>query len=351
MSALKSEGRGLPRRIRIMLVAAAAALFILLFRRALTSLLFQIALAVLLAWAARPIAARFERRLPAGLSAILSLCTFLLALGVFLWLLLPQLGLQLSLAAEAIPQLIDLLQDGLDRLAASPLSQRFHLSFASSEELLQELGTAVLSLVPRTLQKLAGMGDKLMRAFLAPVLAYYFLRDREIFCFQLSLLVPLRSRKHTLTALREMRREIAGYFRGQLLVSSAVALLTALALLIVGVPAWLLLGICMGICDLIPYVGPYLGAIPVVLFSLPQGMYTVLWAVVAVILVQQAESIFLSPHLMSGATGLHPAYVLLLLSAGGLIGGLGGMLLSLPLFVCLRGALRAFRCAAQENTP
>ena len=48
---------------------------------------------------------------------------------------------------------------------------------------------------------------------------------------------------------------------------------------------------------------------------------------------------------MSGATGLHPAYVLLLLSFGGLIGGLGGMLLTLPLFICLRGALRAWSLA------
>ena len=114
---------------------------------------------------------------------------------------------------------------------------------------------------------------------------------------------------------------------------------------------FLLLGIVMGVCDLIPYVGPYLGGIPIVLFSLPQGLYTVLWAVVAVVAVQQAESMFLSPQLMSGVTGLHPAYVLLLLSAGGLLGGIAGMLLSLPLYVCARGAVRALQCAARENAP
>ena len=151
-----------------------------------------------------------------------------------------------------------------------------------------------------------------------------------------------------LTALKEMRREIAGYFRGQLLVSGAVGLLTALGLLIVGVPAWLVLGLVMGLCDLIPYVGPYIGALPNLLFSLPQGITTVLWALGTVVAVQQAESVFLSPRLMSGATGLHPAYVLLLLSLGGMIGGVVGLLLSLPLFVCVRGAVRALQCAAQE---
>ena len=111
-----------------------------------------------------------------------------------------------------------------------------------------------------------------------------------------------------------------------------------LSLLIVGVPAWLLLGAVMGLCDLIPYLGPYLGMIPILLFSLPQGVSTALWAAAAAALVQQIESVFLSPRLMGGATGLHPVYVLLLLSAGGLLAGLPGMMAAVPCFVCLRGA-------------
>ena len=347
MTALRGDGRGLPRRIRLFLFAAAAALLLILFHQALGQLLWQIALAVLLAYAARPICARFERRLPPGAAALCSLLLFLAVLGGFLWLLVPQVIHQGTLAVEAVPMLIDILQAFLEKLAASPLFERFNLSPAPTQQLLEKAGAAVLAIVPKVLQRIASASGKLMQAFLAPVLAFYFLRDRELFCFQLSLLIPLQ----LLTALREMRREIAGYLRGQLLVSSAVGILTAIGLLIVGVPAWLLLGIVMGVCDLIPYVGPYLGGIPIVLFSLPQGLYTVLWAVVAVVAVQQAESMFLSPQLMSGVTGLHPAYVLLLLSAGGLLGGIAGMLLSLPLYVCARGAVRALQCAARENAP
>lgn len=303
MTALRGDGRGLPRRIRLILFAAAAALLLILFHQALGQLLWQIALAVLLAYAARPICARFERRLPPGAAALCSLLLFLAVLGGFLWLLVPQVIHQGTLAVEAVPMLIDILQAFLEKLAASPLFERFNLSPAPTQQLLEKAGAAVLAIVPKVLQRIASASGKLMQAFLAPVLAFYFLRDRELFCFQLSLLIPLQQRKKLLTALREMRREIAGYLRGQLLVSSAVGILTAIGLLIVGVPAWLLLGIVMGVCDLIPYVGPYLGGIPIVLFSLPQGLYTVLWAVVAVVAVQQAESMFLSPQLMSGVTG------------------------------------------------
>ena len=161
-----------------------------------------------------------------------------------------------------------------------------------------------------------------------------------MFCYRLSLWIPSRHRRQVLIALREMRLEVGGYVRGQLLVAAAVSVLTALGLLAVGVPAWLVLGLLMGACELIPYVGPLIGGIPIALFSLPGGLSKLLWALGVAVAVQQIEGYFLSPKLMAGATGLHPVYVLLLLSAGGMLFGLIGMVLALPVFVCVRGAAR-----------
>lgn len=348
MSGTRFEGHAPPRRIRLILLCAAAAAAAFLLRRALVQLLFQIGLAGLIAWAASPLCRRLEKRLPPGLSALLSLLAFLAGAVLFLTLFIPRLISQFTQALSAVPQLIGMLQDVFNRMSASPVLRTLSQYAAPSGDLVQKAGDLMLTVIPRLIQWLGRIANRLLRAFLAPALAFYFLRDREAFCFQLSLLIPLRARKRTLFALREMRREATGYFRGQLLVGACVALLTALGLLLLGTPSWLALGILMGVCDLIPYVGPYLGAIPILLFSLPQGIYAAVWALIIVLAVQQAESLFLSPHFMSGATGLHPAYVLLLLSFGGLVGGIGGMLLTLPLFVCLRGALRALQCAAQR---
>ena len=149
--------------------------------------------------------------------------------------------------------------------------------------------------------------------------------------------------QHTETThryLQEMRREAGGYIRGQLLVALAVGLLTALGLLIVGIPAWLVLGLLMGACEFIPYIGPLIGGVPIALFSLPMGFHALLWGLGVTVLVQQIEGYFLSPRLMGEATGLHPVSVLLLLSAGGLLFGLGGMMAAVPAYVCLRGAVR-----------
>ena len=76
---------------------------------------------------------------------------------------------------------------------------------------------------------------------------------------------------------------------------------------------------------------------------------TALWAVGITAAVQQFEGCFLSPRLMGGATGLHPAAVLLLLTFGGVAGGLAGMMAAIPAFVCLRGAARVLRNAGRPE--
>ena len=209
--------------------------------------------------------------------------------------------------------------------------------------LRDELFEAYLPLAKAVARKFMGRGVELELSLihiLAPVFAYYFLRDRKRIGEWLLMLVPISKRGLTIKLLREMRRETAGYLRGQLMVSAVVGGLTAVGLLFCGVPAWLLLGLLMGVLELIPYVGPFLGGVIVVLFSLQGGLSRTLWALGVVILVQQLEGGMLSPQLMSDATRLHPVAVLLCVMIGGAAGGMGGILLSVPLLLCMRAALR-----------
>ena len=76
----------------------------------------------------------------------------------------------------------------------------------------------------------------------------------------------------------------------------------------------------MGVLELIPYVGPFLGGVLVALFSLPGGLARTLWALGVVIVVQQLEGGMLSPQLMSDATRLHPVAVVLCVMLGGTAG-------------------------------
>lgn len=314
----------------------------LLIWQPLSRMLGQILLALLLTGAALPICRMLEKRLPRGGAAALAILALALGAAGLIGLIVPHLIAQLGLLIQQLPRLLSIIEGFLQRIFPQDTPR---LSGIEAFDPAKWLGTAAKWLgdhLPAIISSIGTGVDFISRAFLSPILAYYFLRDRETFAYGLSLWIPIRHRKRFLTALQEMRREAGGYIRGQLMVSLSVAVMTAAGLLLLGVPAWLVLGLVMGICELIPYVGPLIGGVPIVVFSLSQGLSTTLWALGLTIVVQQIEGYFLSPQLVGGATGLHPVYILLLLTAGGLIGGLAGMMLALPLFVCIRGAARVF---------
>ena len=315
--------------------------------RPLGRLLWQLLFALLLTAAALPLDKRLEKRVNKTLAALLSAGTLvLLALGA-IGLLVPLLLDQARLIMVQTPRFVQEAQQFFEDLRKEEWFSLLGQDRDLPTQWLNRAAAWIEESLPALLG-LAGAGfDAVSRAFLAPVLAFYFLRDRELFSYQLSLLIPARHRRRVLAALQGMAREVGGYIRGQSLVALAVGMLTALGLFLVGMPAWLALGIVMGVCEWIPYVGPLIGGIPIALFSLPLGLTSTLWALGVAAAVQQIEGFFLSPFLMAGATGLHPVYVMLLLSAGGMLLGLPGMMLALPAFLCVRGGLRVLRTADQ----
>lgn len=327
---------------RYLLPLGAAGLMILLWRP-LSRLFWQVLWGAILAAAALPLSRLMEKRFSRALSALFSILLLFLGVAGLIALFLPPVLSQISLIITHSPQWIARAKEIMHTL---PLPDRIR---APEEWMNKGLKWAAEQL-PRLFSLMSAGISALSHAFLSPLLAYYFLRDRETFAYQLSLWIPLRYRKRILTALQAMRKEAGEYIRGQLLISLSVALLTAAGLFLAGVPAWLILGLVMGICELIPYVGPLIGTLPIVIFALPLGFSTLLWSLGVSLLVQQLEGYFLSPRLMAGATGLHPVYVVLLLSAGGMLGGLMGMVLILPVFVCLRGGARAlYETGKKEN--
>jgi predicted PurR-regulated permease PerM len=174
-------------------------------------------------------------------------------------------------------------------------------------------------------------------------MAFYLLRDRRRISAWLTLLLPVKHRARGVRAAREMKRETAAFLRGQLVLSLAVGGMTAAALALIGVPGWLLLGVLMGVLELVPYIGPVIAGVPAVLLALPGGWSRALWTLAALVLVQEIEGAILSPRLVGSATALHPLTVLLLVSAGGMIGGALGMVLVIPAVVSVRGAVRGWR--------
>ena len=154
----------------------------------------------------------------------------------------------------------------------------------------------------------------------------------------------------TTPLVERMERALASYVKGQLALSLIIGTSVGLGLWILGeiglmpngTKYALLFGAWAGITELIPYVGPWLGAAPPVLYALVQDPLSALWVALLFLGIQQLEGHIVVPKVMGHSLRLHPLLVIFGLLAGGEIYGFPGILVALPLLAAARAAWEFF---------
>lgn len=331
------------RRRKTWLVLCAAAAVVLVWKgRALVWLAARhLFLGWITALAALPLMKRLEKRMSTGAAAALSMAALNAVWAAALFLLLPAVVRQFRQLTGLLPGLWQGIEAISGRIQTWLISHGVPgVDTEMQSALLSRAQDALGAAVPAVISGLRGVAGGLGQWLLAPVFGFYFLRDRHMISAWLQSLLPVGWRTMAVRMLREMKRETAGYLRGQLMVSGIVGVLTAAGLLLCGVPSWFALGLWMGVLELIPYIGPVIGGTTVALFTLPLGLWRTAWALGVVLVVQQLEGCVIGPKLISQTTRLHPAVVILCILLGGSAAGVAGILLSVPLVLCLRAAWR-----------
>lgn len=173
-------------------------------------------------------------------------------------------------------------------------------------------------------------------AILFPFFTFYFLKDHEYFIEQLAYLLPVRWRADAQALYASIDKAILQFLRGQLLVSVTVAVLVTVGLLVVGVPNALLLGLICGLCNMIPYIGPFIGIVPVALVSAVLGWKTLLLALAVVFAVQQLDNMVISPKIIGDSIRIHPAYIIVAIIAGSGFFGVMGLVFALPALIVFK---------------
>jgi predicted PurR-regulated permease PerM len=147
-----------------------------------------------------------------------------------------------------------------------------------------------------------------------------------------------------------MERSLTSYVKGQALVSLIIGTSAGVGLWLFGVLGWLphgqkyalLFGAWVAITELIPYLGPWLGAIPPVIYALVVHPISALWVILLFLAIHQIEGHIVVPNVMGSALRLHPLLVIFGLLAGGEIYGLPGALIALPLLAAGRAMWEFF---------
>ena len=181
------------------------------------------------------------------------------------------------------------------------------------------------------------IGSSIATFFIALIISIYLLKDSEYFMSLWNKLYYLVFRKSNVGSkiayIFKVIHEVFGkYLRGQLLEAFFVGALSAIALSIVGINYAFVIGIISGICNMIPYIGPVVGTVLAAIIGLLSGRpIKVLYAIGAMLIVQQVDNNLLAPKIVGESVGLHAVFTMLAILIGGNVGGLLGMLLAVPI--------------------
>ncbi|MEZ4502865.1 MAG: AI-2E family transporter [Dehalococcoidia bacterium] len=169
-----------------------------------------------------------------------------------------------------------------------------------------------------------------------PFFMFYALRDRHRVGFNFMRAVPSEARADVEHVLLIGDRLLIRFLRGQLLLGVIVGTAVGVGLTLMDVQLSLALGLFAGITELIPILGPWIGAVPGMIIVLATDPEQAVWVALLYFGVQQAENFLLVPRVQGSATEIHPAMVLLLLVVSGAVFGFWGLLVIVPMAAITR---------------
>jgi predicted PurR-regulated permease PerM len=265
------------------------------------------------------------------------------AIGGVFWLLglalVPAVEMQSREFAEAFPTLLD------EALALANQAQSFFglgTQIGLNPESFSGLGREVLT--GSAVSTAAGVGLTAATVVSLAVVVFistiYLVIRPEPWVNGFVSLFPAGWRQRTREVLQTLYHTVQRWFLGQLAAMTFIGVFWAISLSLIGVPFALLIGIFSGLISFIPYLGALISIAVPVLLALISDPFTVVWVILAFVIIQQIEGNILQPIVMSRAVDLHPALVVFAILVMGTLFGLIGVFLAVPLVATLQVLVR-----------
>ncbi|MEW2608610.1 AI-2E family transporter [Streptomyces sp. NPDC047880] len=212
---------------------------------------------------------------------------------------------------------------------------------SNARELLGKFGGTAASGV---ISGVSVVGESIAMAVLALLLVFFFLRDSDKAAGTLRSLAPRGSADILEAMARRALRAVEGFMRGTTLIALIDALCITVGLLVLDVPGAPGLGALVFVGAYIPYLGAFIsGALAVLVALADRGFVIALWVLGVVLAVQVLEGHVLQPMIQSRTVQMHPAVVMVTITAGASVAGVLGMLLAVPLTAAAFGVVQELR--------
>jgi len=306
----------------------------------LKAILAPFVVAMIISYVLNPVVCMLAaRKMPRGIAVLLIYAVFLTCLAVILINLIPMLIEQMEELNEHLPEMTMHAQNIMNNLdnRGVPVGIK-----EGVDQWLLQWEDRLAKGISNFMDHIGSTINIVLNIFIIPFLIFYILKDFDVFERAVVSLLPRTRRKASVRLLKEIDEALGNYVRGQFLVCLIVGILAYIGYMIVGMPYALLMASIVAVFNIVPYLGPFLGAAPAVVMASTISWKMVLMVIIVNWLCQLLESNIVSPQVVGKKLHLHPMLIIFALLVGGEIAGIVGLILAVPLFAVLKVIIQHF---------
>lgn len=289
-----------------------------------------------------------EKKKTRGFAILLAYLVAILLLVLLAWLVIPQIVDSIAMLFTNFPSYIQSVQDMLGMV-----QERFGVDLSSatkvlddSEAMVKEIYSMASAAMPQIVASIGSVASNFVAIFTSIAASIYMLADKEHLLHQLRTLahafLPEKAAENTLRICHYANVNFTGFFVGKIIDSAIIGVITFVAMAILRLDFALLISVFIGITNIIPVFGPFIGAIPsIFILLLVDPIQAVIFSVL-ILVIQQVDGNFIGPKILGSSIGISALWILFSIVVGGDLFGLVGMVVGVPLFATFYGLAREF---------
>lgn len=296
---------------------------------------------LIIAWLFDPIVDFFEnKKFPRVVGCIIVYIILLSLLGFLIFLMIPSFIEQIKDFATTIPSLLNDLKDFVSNTLKS-FSNGTDMDVSSIKQQifssLESVGTNLTTDLPNKIVSIGkGLFSGGMFVVLGLMIGFYMLYDFDRLHTKIIEFIPKKYHDDVADLFSRINHSLREYVMGVLIVMTLVFVSQSICLTLAGLEAPLIFALICAVTDIIPYFGPYIGAIPAVLVGFTISPFTGICTIIAIVIVQLLENNFYQPLIMGHAMKLHPVTIMLGLLIFEHFFGIIGMIVATPVIATIK---------------
>lgn len=280
---------------------------------------------------------KINRKIAIGFIVGLFILIIYLLIRFAIPLFIKQLGMLIEMLPDYLNRLEEIIQNITNKFQKLP--GNLHIDYDKIESILNEKLSKTIETFTSTLQR---SFSYIIQFLITPILAIYFLNDYQKIEQKIKDKLINNKKIVLYDTLSEIKIALRQYVKGVMLVMVILTLAASFCFLVVGIDYAFLFGVIIGITDIIPYIGPYIGGAIVVIFTIVSNPSKVIIILIIIIVLQFLEGNFLVPKVQSKTMKTHPIMVLLSVAIFGELLGIFGMIIAVPLEKIVEIIIKSF---------